>query len=175
MPNYRDQSDGEDISLFLNIVMSWRQQHRYICWRKQHSEQSCDRELSGHWAMIELIAGDWAPHHTHLQAQIAYICWRCCSAAARARARGGCCGRSSVPRAPSRPEVNSKCQHRIFSFWFNQNPRFAPRAVEWVLLLYLFLIYVNDKNSFDWDLNGFSPDQGIVVTRYKKIFQYLPQ
>ena len=125
--------------------------------------------------MIELIAGDWAPHHTHLQAQIAYICWRCCSAAARARGRGGCCGRSSVPRAPSRPEVNSKCQYSIFSFWFNQNPRFAPRAVEWVLLLYLFLIYVNDKNSFDWDLNGFSADQGIVVTRYKKIFQYLPQ
>ena len=42
------------------------------------------------------------------------------------------------------------------------------------MLLYLFLIYVNDKNSFDWDLNGFSPDQGIVVTRYKKISQYLP-
>ena len=70
--------------------------------------------------MIELIAGDRAPHYTHLQARTACICLSCCSAAA---ARSGCCGRSSAPPAPSpgpdcsRPELDSKmkkCQSGMF-------------------------------------------------------------
>ena len=38
------------------------------------------------------------------------------------------------------------------------------------LLVYLFMIYVNDKNSFDWSSMAFHQTAGIVVTRYKKIF-----
>ena len=75
--------------------------------------------------MIELIAGDWAAHYTHLQAQIACTCWSCCSAA-RPAAR---CGRSSARPAPSpgtdrprsREKLNAECLH-FNEYEFPQEP-----------------------------------------------------
>ena len=55
-----------------------------------------------------------------------------------------------------------KCKLNAKCLGFNEITSLGGRSVGQTveLLVYLFLIYVNDKNSFDWDLYGFSADGG---------------
>ena len=125
-----------------------------------------DCQFSGHWALIVLLAGHPTPLYLTHRIRLLVL----------ARVVALLPALLPVVAVLLVPELHLLVE-RVLSeekckLGFNEITCRLGRSV-WQtveLLVYLFMIYVNDKNSFDWSSMAFHQTAGIVVTRYKKIF-----